>query len=293
MAEFFNQMTELFKAMDKEAIMLFSVRLSPYTIIKFVVLVSLIIVFVNLTSRFSRFQLTKIIKRASNRELLLKFIDITLYFVAFLMILNVLGLKLTAFAFIGGAVGVGIGFGLQKITSNFISGIILLMEKSIEVGDLIELENGIYGWVRKLGGRFILVETIESKEIMIPNEDFITQKVTNWTYTNTHGRIHVRIGVSYGSDIKQAHKLILEAASENELTLNDPKPNCYLVDFGNSSVDFDLFFWVEDVNIGRYRPKSEVLFSIWDKFKENDIVIPFPQRDLHIKEIPESLIKHG
>ena len=231
-------------------------------------------------------QLRKI--KASNRALLTKGFQAATYFVAFMVGLDVLGVDLAAFAVVGGAIGIGIGFGLQKITSNFISGLILLFEKSVEEDDLVELTDGTTGFVRRTGARYTLMETFENREIMIPNEDFITNRVTNWTFSNTKGRIDIDIGVSYGSDLDKTYELILEAANEHPRSSSEQVAECYLVDFGDSSVNFTLYFWVDDIIEGRKRPRSDVLFSIWRKFKENNIEIPFPQRDLHIKN-PEGL----
>lgn len=222
--------------------------------------------------------------KGQGRSLFIKVFQGFIYFIIFLIALDILGLDLTTFAVVGGAIGIGIGFGLQKITSNFISGLILLFEKSIEEGDLIELSDGTYGLVRRTGARYTLVETFDSKEIMIPNEDFITNRVTNWTYSSTQGRIGVTIGVSYDSDIELARELMLEAVKEAPSCCDDPPAKCYLTEYGDSSVNFLLFFWVEDIIQGRYAPQSEVMFSIWRKFKEHNIVIPFPQRDVHIIE---------
>lgn len=219
----------------------------------------------------------------SNRALVVKTLQITAYFLTFLIALNVLGIDITTFAVVGGAIGIGLGFGLQKITSNFFSGLILLFEKSIEEGDLIELGNGITGFVRRTDTRYTLIETFEGRELMVPNEDFITNQVTNWTFSNTQGRIDIEVGVSYGSDLDLVSKLILEAATEHPRCSHDPEAESYLVGFGDSAVNFALFFWVDDIIEGRKRPKSDVLFTIWRKFKENGIEIPFPQQDVHIK----------
>jgi len=178
--------------------------------------------------------------------------------------------------------------GLQKIASNFVSGIILLLERSLKPGDLIELEDGTFGYVRKSSSRSTLIETIDGKEIIVPNEEFIIKQVVNWTLNNSKARITINVGVSYGCDIEQAHKFILEAANAHPRCIKDPAAVCFLDKFGDSSVDFILYFWVADVNDGFRNAKSEVLFSIWNKFKENDIEIPFPQRDLNIKNM-ESL----
>ena len=202
--------------------------------------------------------------------------------------LDVLGIDLTAFAVVGGAIGIGIGFGLQKITSNFISGLILLFEKSVEEGDLIELNDGTIGYVRSTGARYTLIETFESREIMIPNEDFITNRVTNWTFSNSQGRIEINIGVAYGSDLDQVSEILINAAKEHPRCSKQPAADSFLVDFGDNSINFTLYFWVDDIVEGLKRPKSDVLFSIWRKFKDNNIEIPFPQRDVHIKN-PEAI----
>lgn len=225
--------------------------------------------------------------RRSNRDIITKVMQIVIYTICFLIVLDVLGIDLTALTVLGGAVGIGLGFGLQKIASNFVSGIIMLFEKSVEADDLVELSDGTFGTIRKTGARYTLLETYDGKEILIPNEDFVTSRVTNWTYSNTKGRVSIPIGVSYGSDIHKAYDLILEAAKEHPLCISDPEPTCYLREFADSSVNFLLFFWVDDVIKGRYKPQSDVMFAIWDKFKENGIEIPFPQRDVHIKNIKE------
>ena len=214
--------------------------------------------------------------------LLVKAVTI-IYFLAFLLVLGVLGIDLTALTVFSGALGIGIGFGLQKIASNFISGIILLFEKSVEEGDLIELGDGTSGFVRETGARYTRIETFNGHETMVPNEDFITNRVTNWTFSNSRGRVDINVGVAYGTDLDFAARLITEAAQEHPRCMDTPVAECFLVDFADSSVNFTLYFWVEDVAEGRIRPRSEVMFAIWRKFKENDIEIPFPQRDLHIK----------
>ena len=221
--------------------------------------------------------------RGTTRTLVSKILVIAIYVVAALISLDVLGLNLTTLTVFSGAVGIGLGFGLQNIASNFISGLILLLERSVEIDDLVELPDGITGFVRKSSARYTLIETLDGKEILVPNEDFITSRVTNWTLTTTKGRVEINIGVAYGADLDRARDLILEAANEHELCIKEPEPQCFLRNFGDSSIDFILLFWVADVTAGRWRPQSDVMFAIWRKFRENDIEIPFPQRDLHIK----------
>ena len=232
--------------------------------------------------------------RSANRSLYLKITQILIYMVALLVTLDILGINLTALTVFSGAFGIGLGFGLQKIASSFVSGLILLFEKSVEQDHLVEMSGGISGFVRKISARFTLVETFDGKEIMIPNEDFITSSVTNWTYSNTRGRIEIAMWVAYGSDLQKASDLMLEAARAHPLCISEPEPKCYLRGFGDSSVNFILHFWLNDVTAGRWQAQSDVLFDIWRKFKDADIEIPFPQRDLHIKssEITEAL-KNG
>lgn len=260
-------------------------RISAYILIKAALTV---VVFFWITGIFSEFgeKRIKALKgiKESNKALITKIFQIVVYFFAFVFGLNFLGIDLTAFAIFGGAIGIGVGFGLQKITSNFISGLILLFEKSVEHNDLVELSDGTSGFIRHTGARYTLIENVQGKEIMIPNEDFITSRVTNWTYSNSKGRVEIKVGVSYDADLEQAMALILEAAKEHPRCLNDPEPSCFLREFADSSVNFLLFFWVADVTEGRYGPQSDVMISIWKKFKAHNIVIPYPQRDVHLKK---------
>lgn len=223
---------------------------------------------------------------ASNRTLLIKAAQIAVYTLLFLIMLDLLGIDLTTLTVFGGALGIGIGFGLQKITSNFISGIILLSEKSVEQDDLLELDDGTFGFVRETSTRYTLLETFDGKEILVPNEDLITSRVVNWTYTKPNGRVQIDVGVSYESDIALARDLMLAAATEHPRCSTEPAPQCFLIAFADSSVNFTLYFWLDDITKGRRGPQSEVMFAIWNKFAENDITIPFPQRDLHVKNWP-------
>lgn len=257
---------------------------SAYLIIKATITVVMLFWLTGIFSEFGekRIKSIKSIK-ASNKALITKAFQIFVYFFGFIIGLDVLGIDLTVLAIFSGAIGIGIGFGLQKITSNFISGLILLFEKSVEDDDLVELADGTYGFIRHTRARHTLIETFEGKEIMIPNEDFITNRVTNWTFSDKKGRVEINIGVSYESNIEKTMELILEAAKEHPRCVDDPEPTCFLREFSDSSVNFLLFFWVADVTQGRFGPKSDVLRSIWKKFKEHNITIPYPQRDIYIK----------
>jgi small-conductance mechanosensitive channel len=215
------------------------------------------------------------------RELTVKFFNIFVYFIALITTLSALGVDLTAFAVFGGALGVGVGLGLQKITANFVSGITLLMEKSIQIGDLIEV-SGNTGWVRQLNIRYALIETSDGREILIPNEELISSRVTNWTHTTNLARIEIKVGIAYDADAKKARDLLLESAREHRRCLKDPEPTCWLREFGDSSLNFQLTFWIPDVKEGRNGPQSEVMFTILDKFKAAGISIPFPQREMRL-----------
>ncbi|MCF8474405.1 MAG: mechanosensitive ion channel [Emcibacter sp.] len=275
---------EEFLDSDRFAFQIGEMRFSIYILTKALLTVIILFWVTGIVSDFGERHIKNLHNiRISNRTLMTKAFQVVVYFVSLLIVLDVLGINLTGLAVFGGAVGIGVGFGLQKITSNFISGIILLFEKSVEEGDLIELNDGTVGFIRQTSARYTLLETFEGREIMIPNEDFVTNRVTNWTFSNTRGRIDINVGVSYGTDLDLASKLILDAATEHPLCSVDPHPDCFLVDFGDSSVNFTLYFWVENVMEGRKRPRSDVLFTIWRKFKEHNIEIPFPQRDVHIK----------
>jgi len=288
---FSGQLQPIREFLDSDA-MAFNVgdiRFSAYLIAKAITIIVILFWMASIFAEFGEKKIKTLRKiKASNRALITKGVQILVYFIAFLIALDIIGIDLTAFAVVGGAIGIGIGFGLQKITSNFISGLILLFEKSVEEGNLVELDDGTTGFVRSTGARYTLIETFENRELMIPNEDFITKRVTNWTFSNTQGRIDINVGVSYGSDLDKVSELIVKAAKEHPRCSKNPEAECYLVDFGDSSINFALYFWVDDIIEGRKRPRSDVLFSIWRKFKENNIEIPFPQRDLHIKN-PERL----
>ncbi|MFC1620159.1 mechanosensitive ion channel family protein [Candidatus Neomarinimicrobiota bacterium] len=217
---------------------------------------------------------------ASSHVLFSKIVKITVYVVVTMIALSSVGIDLTAFAFFSGALGVGLGFGLQKVVSNFISGLILLTDKSIKPGDVIQVGE-VYGWISSLKGRYASVVTRDGHEYLIPNEDLITQQVVNWSYTDRKVRLNIPIGVSYKSDVQQAIALALESTAETERVLKYPEPICLLEGFGDSSVNLDLRFWIDDPKGGLGNVKSEILLKIWDKFHEHGIEIPFPQRDVH------------
>lgn len=260
------------------------IKISLYLIIKAFIVLLLVFWLSGLVSRKSKsyFENNKNIK-SSTKGIISKFIDIIIYAIVGLIILKTFGVDLTALAVIGGAVGVGIGFGLQKIASNFISGIILLFEKSVEVGDIVELDNGsIYGTIKHFGGRYTLVEANDGKEIMIPNEEFIISKVTNWTYSNNRARIEIKIGISYDSDMMLAKEIMLQSALDHKRCIKYPEPECYAISFNDYDISMILYFWINDIIDGRMGAKSDVMIEIYNRFKEQNIKIPLPQREVKV-----------
>lgn len=220
---------------------------------------------------------------SSTRELFAKLFEILLFVIVFILLLQVLGLDLTALTVFGGAVGVGLGFGLQQIASNFISGIIILLERSLSVGDYIELEDGRAGILKDLNMRSSTLETFDGKEIMVPNEKFITTSFTNWTRDDPRQRYEVAFSVAYDTDLHKVPPVIEAAVATHHQVLTEPEaPDCELRGFGDSGVDFGVEFWVDGLDDGPNKFSSDVLFLVWDALKENGIEIPFPQREVRI-----------
>jgi len=204
----------------------------------------------------------------------------------FLMALHVLGFGLTNLTILGGALGVGIGFGLQAIVNNFASGLILLFERPIKVGDTIEI-NGQMGEVRNLGLRATVIRTYDSAEIVVPNSDLITGQLTNWTLEERRIRLKLPVGVAYGSDVARVMGLLMSCANENMLVLKDPSPRVLFLSFGASSLDFELRIWIGEFT-DRRKVQSDLNEAIDLKFRKAGIEIPFPQQDLYLRSLPES-----
>ncbi|WP_412049726.1 mechanosensitive ion channel family protein [Hoeflea sp. Naph1] len=215
----------------------------------------------------------------SFRVLAGKFIKISLIMIAVMMALSSTGIDLTALTVFSGAVGVGLGFGLQKVVSNFISGVIILADRSIKPGDTIALGE-TFGWIRELRARFVSVITRDGREYLIPNEDFITHQVVNWSFSDKLVRLDIEFGVSYDSDPHEASKLAIHAASTIDRVLKSPSPVCWMTAFGSSSLDFKLRFWISDPQAGLTNVRGKVFLALWDVFKENGIKIPYPHREI-------------
>jgi small-conductance mechanosensitive channel len=206
--------------------------------------------------------------------------------IAFFVALAVAGIDLSSFAIIAGAVGVGIGFGLQNIVNNFVSGLILLFERPIQAGDSIEL-GPLFGRVGRIGIRSSTVRTFQGAEVIVPNADLIAKEVINWTLSDAHRRLEVPVGVSYSSNPRQVIDLLVKAAHTHREVMKEPEPFAIFVGYGASSIDFELRAWVSNFGEG-LRIQTELLLDIWDRLEEAGIEIPFPQQDLHLRSVDET-----
>jgi small-conductance mechanosensitive channel len=224
--------------------------------------------------------------------LLYKLSVIFLFCLSVVVVLQYMGLGLTVFALFSGALGLGLGFGLQKVFANLVSGFIILADKSIKPGDVIQLGDK-FGWINFLGTRYTSVIARNGTEHLIPNENLVTSEVINWSYSNNLVRLEIPVGVSYGADLEKARDLMLECAATSPRVLKDPQPACYLVGFGDSTVNLELRVWLNDPQNGIGSLRSDLLWGIWHRFHEHGIELPFPQRDLHFKSIPEVKIRTG
>lgn len=270
------------QALDAAAFTAGGMRISLLTIVNGILLISLLLWAAITLARVLETQLGRVdgVTPAA-RVLVGKVVRIALLTVAVLVGLTSIGIDFTAVAVFSGAIGVGIGFGLQKVVSNLISGMILLLDRSIKPGDVIEIGEA-YGWISKLGARYAAIVTRDGKEYLIPNEDLITQQVVNWSFSDRAVRLKIGVGVSYQSDVRKALDLMMEAAQENDRVLKAPPPATRLIGFGENAVDLELRIWVNDPEAGVVNVASDIRLAIWDKFHAEGIEFPFPQRDLHI-----------
>ncbi|MGB0497379.1 MAG: mechanosensitive ion channel family protein [Rubricella sp.] len=217
----------------------------------------------------------------SMQELTVKIMQVALYGAAFFIGLQAVGVDLTGLAFLSGAIGLGLGFGLQKVVSNLVSGVIILLDKSIKPGDVISLGD-TFGWINSLGARYVSVVTRDGKEYLIPNEDLITGQVVNWSHSNEFVRLDIYFGTAYSDDPHTVRRIAIEAAQSVPRVLTDRPPVCHITGFGDSSVDYILRFWITDPTGGLTNIRGNVYLALWDAFKEHGISIPFPQREVRI-----------
>lgn len=203
--------------------------------------------------------------------------------VGIVIVLENTGIHLAALAVFAGAVGVGVGFGLQNIASNFISGLVILAERPIAIGDRVEVA-GIAGQVEHIRARSTVIRTNDNIMMIVPNTKFIDSPVTNWTYGDRRVRFRIPVGVAYGSDVNKVRDALIAVAHENPHTLKEPEPSVFLEQFGENSIDFKLVVWSSEMSARPSRYRSELNFAIAEKFREAGIEFPFPQRDVHIRD---------
>jgi small-conductance mechanosensitive channel len=276
-------------ALDSVALTIGTLRLSLLLLVKAVLIIATLLWGALALARLVGARIERLAGLSpSVQTLTSNLVKIVLVFLALLIGLNAVGIDLTAFTVFSGAIGVGLGFGLQKIVSNFVSGIILLTERSIKPGDVIEVGH-TYGYVTSLGARYTSVRGRDGKEYLIPNETLITNEVVNWSYTNRFVRLDLAFGVAYGSDLRLVRRLAIEAVQATARVLATPAPLCHVTEFGDNGINLILRFWIEDPANGVTNVKGDVFLALWDRFVEHAIEVPFPQRDLHFKNLPPSL----
>jgi small-conductance mechanosensitive channel len=261
-------------------------RISVLTLLQMAIGLLILFAVVRLISRVVNHSIHRAKGLDATQQLLAqKLAGIALLVAAFFIGIDLVGIDLTALAVFSGAFGLAIGFGLQKTFGNLIAGIILLMDRSIKPGDVIVVGES-FGHVSKIGVRAVSIVTRDGKEHLIPNENLMTQEVENWSYSSPNVRVHIPVGVSYASDLALAQRLMIEAATTPSRVLKSPKPTVWLRAFGESSVDHEILVWIKDPEAGVGNVQSEILNRLWLLFKEHEVELPFPQRDIRIKEMP-------
>ena len=286
---FIDGIAGLTTAMDRVGFNAGERRISLLSIVTILVTFSILVGVVRLVSRVITHSINNTSSFDAGQKLLIqKIATIVLVIAAFFIGMDLLGIDLTALSFFSGAFGLAVGFGLQKTIGNLFAGIILLMDRSIKPGDIIVVGDS-FGWVNKIGVRAVSVLTRDGKEHLIPNEDLMTKEVENWSYSSNDVRMKIPIGVSYNSDMRLVQKLLYKAVEESPRVLRNPAPKVWMLEFGDNSVNFEIRAWINDPQEGVGNVRADVMMRVWDLFQENNIEIPFPQRDLHLKSMSEDI----
>ncbi|WP_121061228.1 mechanosensitive ion channel family protein [Chachezhania antarctica] len=269
--------------LDQLALSIGTFRLTALVLIKALVLITALLIGARLLTNAAAGGLRRNEDISPSMQVLgIKITQLVLYGMVVLFGVQALGFDLTGLAILSGAIGVGIGFGLQKVVSNLVSGVIILLDRSIKPGDVISLGE-TFGWIDSLGARYVSVVTRDGREYLIPNEDLITGQVVNWTHSNERVRLDIHFGTSYQDDPHKVRRVAIEAASGVQRVLSVPSaPVCHIVGFGDSSVDYILRFWISDTTLGLTNVRGNVYLALWDAFRENGISIPFPQREVRL-----------
>jgi len=269
--------------LDSAAIQFGSVRVSVLSVLKLLVLGALALTLAMWLAALVDRALGQVQHlSAAARVGVGKFVRFLFPTIALLVVLQTMGIDLTALTVFGGALGVGLGFGLQRIASNFISGFILIFDRSIRPGDVISIGDS-FGWVEELRARYVVIRNRDGVETLVPNENLITSQVINWSYGDRNVRVKIPVQVSYADDPEQAMALMVEAARSDPRVLPDPPPVCRLMGFGDNGIDLELRAWIQDPEEGVNNVRSNVNLGIWRAFRAHGITIPFPQRDVHLR----------
>lgn len=283
-----DRTAEAYELLDSLALSIGSFRVSVWTVLKGLLTLLVLTLGVSWINSGLKARLERVDELSpSIRVLTEKLVKLVLYGIAFVIALQSVGFDLTSITVLSGAIGLGIGFGLQKVVSNLISGLILLLDKSIKPGDVISLGD-TFGWISDLGARYVSVVTRDGKEYLIPNEDLITGQVVNWSHSSDLVRLDIAFGVSYDSDPHEVRRIAREAAASVKRVVSPPSPVCHITGFGSSSIDFVLRFWIRDPSGGLANIRGDTYLALWDAFKANNIDIPFPRTDIAFVNGPES-----
>jgi small-conductance mechanosensitive channel len=267
---------ETVAALDARAIVIGGLRITPLLVLKTAVLLAVALWAATMASDFLDRRVQRVTGLTPSIQVLLgKLIRIGVMTAAIVVVLSAAGIDLSVLAVFTGAIGVGIGLGMQKIVSNFVSGIILLADRSIKPGDVITVGDH-FGWVANMGARYTSLDMKDGRELLVPNEDLVTQRVINWTYSSDLMRLDVKFTTTYDSDLHKARAAALQAALSVEKVLKTPPPVCHLTGYGASAIEYVLWFWIKDAATGPTGVRSEVMIALWDTFKREGIKLPIP-----------------
>ncbi|HEY0220075.1 MAG TPA: mechanosensitive ion channel domain-containing protein [Afipia sp.] len=278
-----GRLDEASDALDSVSVMAGALRVTPLLLIKVTVFLGIALWLTGILSNFLEVRIARSHDLTpSIQVLLIKLMRVLLIVVAIAVVMSSVGIDLSAFALFTGAIGVGLGFGLQKIISNFVSGVILLADKSVKPGDLVTIGDN-FGRISAMNTRYISVAAGDGREFLIPNEDLITQKVVNWTYTDKHSLVKVNFGTNYDADPARVCELAAQVAASQPRVMKSKPPGCLLNEFTETGMKFSLTFWVEDAYAGMDNVRSDVMLALWRAFKEENIRVPYPVREIRVR----------
>ncbi|MCR6733998.1 MAG: mechanosensitive ion channel [Afipia sp.] len=278
-----GKLDDVAAALDSISIPLGALRVTPLLVLKVAVSLGIALWLVGILGNFLESRISRSRDLTpSVQVLLIKMMRLALMVAAFAVVMSAAGIDLSVFAIFSGAIGVGLGFGLQKIVANFISGVILLADKSVKPGDLVTIGDSS-GRISAMNTRYISVAAGDGREILIPNEDLVTQKVVNWTYTDKNMLVKVNFATNYEADPNVVCKLAVDIARQTSSVASFKPPNCLLVEFAETCMRFTLTFWVADLDVGADNVRSEVMLKLWDAFKRENIRVPYPVREIRVR----------